>query len=57
MGKYKDQESKQSSTTLDQDTVWVSDKSTRKHHKQNSQEVSPFLRRDYTSAQNRDHRR
>ena len=39
----KDQESIQPSTTSDQETIiWESDKSTRKLHTQESQEVSPF---------------
>ena len=39
----KDQESIQSSTIPTQDTIWESNKSTRKHHIQESKEVSPLL--------------
>ena len=37
---------------LTQDTVWESDKNTRKHHKQESQEVSPFPTGDHKAARN-----
>ena len=33
---------------LTQDTIWESDKHTRKHHKQENQEVSPFPAGDHT---------
>ena len=35
---------------LTQDTVWESDKNTRKHHIQDSQEVSPFPAGDHKIA-------
>ena len=35
---------------LTQDTTWESDKNTRKHHKQESQEVSPFSAGDHKAA-------
>ena len=38
----KDKESMQSSTTPDQDTIWVSDKNSRKYNTQENQDVSPF---------------
>ena len=49
----KDHESIQSSTHLTQDTIWESDKNTRKHHIQESQEVSPFPAGDHKTAMNR----
>ena len=50
-GKY--QESIQSSTALTQDTVRESDKTTRKHQIQESQEASPFPSGDHKAARNR----
>ena len=47
MEEGKDQESIQSNTTLDQDTTWKSHKNTRKHHIQESQEVSLFPAGDH----------
>ena len=38
---------------LTQDTIWESDKNTRKHHLQESQEVSPFQGGDHKVAKNR----
>ena len=38
---------------LTQDNTWESDKSTRKHHIQESQEVSPFPAGDYKASTNR----
>ena len=38
---------------LTQDTVWKSDKNTRKHHIQESPEVSPFPTGDHKAARNR----
>ena len=38
---------------LTQDTTWESDKNTRKHHLQESQEVSPFPAVDHKAAMNR----
>ena len=38
---------------LTQDTTWESDKNTRKHHIQESQEVSPFPAGDHKAAMNR----
>ena len=38
---------------LTQDTEWESDKNTRKHHVQESQEVSPFPTGDHKAATNR----
>ena len=38
---------------LTQDTIWESDKNTRKHHLQESQEVSPFPAGDNKAARNR----
>ena len=38
---------------LTQDTIWVSDKNTRKHHIQESQEVIPFPAGDHKAAMNR----
>ena len=38
---------------LTQDTEWESDKNTRKHHIQESQEVSPSLTGDHKAAINR----
>ena len=35
---------------LTQDTVWKTDKNTRKHHIQESQEVSPFPAGDHRAA-------
>ena len=35
---------------LIQDTVWESDKNTREHHTQESQEVSPFPAGDHKAA-------
>ena len=35
------------------DTIWESDKNTRKHHTQESQEFSPFLAGDHKAARNR----
>ena len=37
---------------LTQDTTWESDKNTRKHHIQESQEVSPFTTGDHNAALN-----
>ena len=37
-------------THLTQDTIWESDKIARKHHTQNSQEVSPFLADDHKAV-------
>ena len=39
--------------TMTQDIVWESDKNTRKHHIQDSQEVSPFPTDDLKAASNR----
>ena len=49
----KDQESIQSSTTCDPDTICESDKNTRKHHIQESKEVSHFPVDDSKAARNR----
>ena len=49
-GKY--QESIQSSSTLDPETVWESDRKTRKHHIQDSQEVSHFPTGDHKATRN-----
>ena len=38
---------------LNQDTIWESDKNTRKHHIPESQKVSPFLEGDHKAARNR----
>ena len=38
---------------LIQDTTWESDKNTRKHHIQESQEVSPFPAGDHKATMNR----
>ena len=38
---------------LTQDTIWESDKDTRKHHTRESQEVSPFPAGDHKAARNR----
>ena len=39
---------------LTRDTAWLeSDKNTRKHHTQESQEVSPFQASDHKAARNR----
>ena len=38
---------------LAQDTTWESDKQTRKHHTQESQEVSPFPAGDHKATMNR----
>ena len=38
---------------VDQDTIWESDKNTRKHHTQESQEVSPSPSGDHMAASNR----
>ena len=38
---------------LTQDTIWESDKSTIKHHIQESQEVSPFSAGDHKATKNR----
>ena len=38
---------------LTQDTTWKSDKNTRKHHIQESQEVSPFPAGDHKAEMNR----
>ena len=38
---------------LTQDTTWESDKNTRKHHTQESQEASPFPAGDHKAAMNR----
>ena len=38
---------------LTQDTIWGSDKNTRKHHIQESKEVSPFPAGDHKAAINR----
>ena len=38
---------------LTQGTTWESDKNTRKHHIQESQEVTPFPAGDYKAAMNR----
>ena len=38
---------------LTQDTTWGNDKNTRKHHTQESQEVSPFQAGDHKAAMNR----
>ena len=38
---------------LNQDTEWESDKNTRKHHIQESQEVSPFPAGDHKAERNR----
>ena len=35
------------------DTIWESDKNTRKHHIQEGQEVSPFPTGDHKGARNR----
>ena len=37
---------------LARDIIWESDKSTRKHHTQESQEVSPFPAGDHRAARN-----
>ena len=47
------QELIQSSTTPDLDTVWESDKNTREHNTQESQEDSPFPAGDHKAARNR----
>ena len=52
----KDQELIQSSTNvphLTRDTIWESYKNTRKHHTQESQEVSPFPVGDHKATRNR----
>ena len=41
---------------LTQDTIWESHKNTRKHHIQESQEVSPFPAGDHKAARNRQDR-
>ena len=38
---------------LTKDTIWESGKNTRKHHTQESQEVSPFPAGDHKAARNR----
>ena len=38
------------------DTIWKSDKNTRKHHTQESQEVNPFLVGDHEAARNKQDR-
>ena len=38
---------------LTQETIWVSDKNTRKRHTQESQEISPFPACDHKAARNR----
>ena len=38
---------------LTQDTTWESDKNTRKHHIQESQDISPFQAGDHKAAMNR----
>ena len=38
---------------LTQDTIWKSDKNTRKHHTQKDQDVSPFPAGDHKAARNR----
>ena len=38
---------------LTQETIWESDKNTRKHHIQESQEVRPFPAGDHKAAMNR----
>ena len=38
---------------LTQDTIWESDENTRKYHKLESQEVSPFPAGDHKAARNR----
>ena len=43
----------QSNTTPDQDTLWESDKNTRKHHKQESHKVSSFPAYDHKAARDR----
>ena len=48
------QESIQSSTTPDPDTVWESDKNTRKHNTHASQEVSPLKAGDHKAVRNRE---
>ena len=50
----KDEESIQSSNThMNQDNTWESDKNTRKHHIQESEEVSPFPAGGHKAALNR----
>ena len=41
---------------LTQDTTWESDKNTRKHHTQESQEASPFPAGDHKAPINRQER-
>ena len=43
----------QSSTTLNQDNTWESNKNTINHHTQESQEVSPFPAGDHKATANR----
>ena len=38
---------------LTRDTIWEGDKNTRKHHTNESQEVSPFPAGDHKAARNR----
>ena len=38
---------------LTRDTIWESDRNTRKHHSQESQDVSPFPAGDHKAARNR----
>ena len=38
---------------LTQDTIWESDKNTRKHHIQENQEVNPFPAGDHKAARNK----
>ena len=49
----KDKESIQSNTTLTENSIWENNKNTRKHHTQESQEVSPFPAGDHKTARNR----
>ena len=45
-----DHESIQSNSTPTQDTLWESEKNTRKHHTQKSQEARPFSAGDHKAA-------
>ena len=38
---------------MTRDTLWESDKNIRKHHTQESQDISPFPAGDYEAARNR----
>ena len=55
-GEGKGQESIQSIPHLTKDTVLENDKSTRKHHIQENQEVSPLSTGDHKAARSRHHR-